>query len=473
MRRPSATNDSPGHAVTFSSPPGHRMPENVLQLKETQPAAFATRFARFWAHIRTSLSWMVVIAFTLRVGAIVVMHSYRFRAAEANFGFGWEMGRIARAIAAGEGFSNPFHAVTGPTAWEPPLYPYLIAAVFKVFGIYSKASAFVLLTLNSLFSSLTCIPIFLIAKRCFGEKVAVGSAWTWALLPYVMYWCTRWVWETSLSALLLALIFLLTLEMEEKDGLMPWVCFGLLWAIAALNSPVLLSFLPVSAIWAWWQRSKLGRCSFHGIILASLIFFACITPWLLRNYRIFGEFVFIRDNFGAELRLGNGPWANGTWMYYLHPTQNNYAMQQYEKMGELAYIAERKRQALGFIKDDPSRFLRLSLKRFIYYWAGVRRSSEIPQLTQTKNSLFLASSVLAFWGLGRALRKRKFGAPLFFWLILVYPAVYYVVFPYPRYRHAIEPEIAILGVFLITEAEKKSTRLSAPSSPVPLERATE
>ena len=167
------------------------MPENVLHVKETQPGAFATRFARFWAYIRTSLFWMVVIAFTLRVGAIVVMHSYRFRAAEANFGFGWEMGRIARAIAAGEGFSNPFHAVTGPTAWEPPLYPYLIAGVFKVFGIYSKASAFVLLALNSLFSSLTCIPIFLIAKRCFGEKVAVGSAWTWALLPYVMYWCTR------------------------------------------------------------------------------------------------------------------------------------------------------------------------------------------------------------------------------------------------------------------------------------------
>ena len=230
------------------------MPENALHVKETQPAVFATRFARFWADIRTSLFWMVVIAFTLRVGAIVVMHSYRFRAAEANFGFGWEMGRVARAIAAGEGFSNPFHAVTGPTAWEPPLYPYLIAGVFKVFGIYSKASAFVLLTLNSLFSSVTCIPIFLIAKRCFGEKVAVSSAWTWALLPYVMYWCTRWVWETSLSALLLALIFLLTLEMEEKDGLMPWVCFGLLWVIAALNSPVLLSFLPVSAMWAWRRR---------------------------------------------------------------------------------------------------------------------------------------------------------------------------------------------------------------------------
>ena len=42
---------------------------------------------------------------------------------------------------------------------------------------------------------------------------------------------------------------------------------------------------------------------------------------------------------------------------------------------------------------------------------------------------------------------------LFFWLILCYPAIYYLVFPYPRYRHPIEPMIVILGVFLISEAE--------------------
>jgi 4-amino-4-deoxy-L-arabinose transferase-like glycosyltransferase len=404
---------------------------------------------------------MIVISFALRLCVILVMHTYKFRNAEENFGFGWEMGRIARSLAEGQGFSNPFHAVTGPTAWEPPLYPYLIACVFKLFGIYTNASAFVLLALNSLFSALTCIPIFLIAKRCFGERVAVASAWTWALFPYALYWCTRWVWETSLSALLLALIFLLTLNLEndlgKKDGMKSWIFFGVLWGIAALNSPSLLSFLPVSGLWVWHQRTKRGKSSVGGIVLASLIFFACITPWLMRNYRTFGKPVFIRDNFGAELRMGNGPGANSTWMYYLHPTQNAYAMQQYEKMGELAYIAERKRQALEFIQEDPARFVRLSLKRFIYYWAGSPRPSQIPQLSEAKNSLFLASSVLMFWGLGRALRKRRPGAWLFVWLILTYPAVYYVVFPHPRYRHPIEPEITVLAVFLITEAVKKGT----------------
>jgi len=399
---------------------------------------------------------MVVLALGLRVGYVVIGHTYKFKTQDDNFSFGWEMGRIGRSLALGQGFSNPFNETTGPTAWEPPLYPFLVAGVFKLFGIYSHASALVLLAINSVFSALTCIPIFLIARRCFSEKVAVWTAWTWALLPSVMYWCTRWVWETSLAALLLAVIFWLALDLEERDGLVPWLKFGLLWGVAALVNTSLLSFLPASGLWAWCRRSKRGKASLGGVVLAGAVFVACITPWLVRNYRTFGQFVFLRSNFGAELRLGNGPGANGTWMEFLHPTQNVYQMRLYREMGELAYVAERKRQAIAFIKQDYGRFAGLSVKRFIYYWGGLPRLSEIPALAPFKDSVFLASSVLAFWGLGRALRKRREGAWLFFWLILSYPAVYYFVFPHPRYRHPIEPELGILIVYVISEAEKKS-----------------
>jgi hypothetical protein len=68
-----------------------------------------------------------------------------------NFSFGWEMGRIGRSLAQGQGFSNPFSATTGPTAWEPPLYPFLIAGVFQLFGIYTHASAIVLLASTAYF----------------------------------------------------------------------------------------------------------------------------------------------------------------------------------------------------------------------------------------------------------------------------------------------------------------------------------
>jgi 4-amino-4-deoxy-L-arabinose transferase-like glycosyltransferase len=414
------------------------------------------RFRRWWVEARTSPLWIALLAFVLRVIWIVAAHTYRFKTLDDNFSFGWEMGRIGRSLAQGQGFSNPFNQATGPTAWEPPLYPFLIAAVFKLFGIYTHASALVLLCINSLFSALTCVPIFLIAKRCFSDKVAIWTAWIWALLPSVMFWCTRWVWETSLAALLLALIFWLTLDLEEREGLTPWLQFGLVWGIAALTNTSLLAFLPAAGLWAWYRRWKRGKRSLAGVVLASLLFIACIAPWTARNYRIFGRLMFLRSNFGAELRIGNGPGADGTWQEYLHPTQNIYQMRLYRQLGETAYIDQRKREALAFIREDYGRFIGLCVKRSVYYWAGAPRASETPALVLVKNSIFLASSVLAFWGLGRALRKRRPGAWLFFWLILCYPAIYYAVFPHPRYRHPIEPELGILIVYVISEAEKKA-----------------
>jgi len=424
------------------------------------PALLSAR-RRWWANARTSFFWIVIIAFAVRFGYIVIGHTYRFRsdkkglavqASEKDFDFGFEMGRIGRSLAEGQGFSSPFNDTTGPTAWEPPLYPFLIACVFRLFGIYSRTSALVLLSLNSIFSALTCIPIFLIAKRCFDERVAVWTSWTWALLPSVIFWCTRWVWETSLAALLLAIIFLLALEMAERDGMKPWLQFGLLWGIAALTNTALLSFLPVSGLWVWYQRARLGKRSLAGVVLASVIFAACATPWLVRNHGVFGKFVFIRSNFDAELRLGNGPGADGTWMDYLHPTKNVLEMRRYRDLGELAYVAERKREAVAYIREDYARFAALSVKRFIYYWAGLPKAGENPVSAFFRKSLFLASSVLAFWGLGRALRQHRPGAWLFFWLVVFYPLVYYFVFPHPRYRHPIEPELGILILYVISEA---------------------
>jgi 4-amino-4-deoxy-L-arabinose transferase-like glycosyltransferase len=409
------------------------------------------------------LFWMVLVALVLRMGLILIGHTYRFRASDDNFSFGWEMGRIGRSLALGHGFSNPFNETTGPTAWESPLYPFVIAAVFRVFGIYTHASAIALLSLNSVFSALTCIPIFLVGQRCFSRAVAAWSAWLWALLPFVTYWCTRWVWETSLSAFLLALIFWWALTLPEREGGRPWMIFGLLWGLAALTNTSLLAFLPASGLWVWFQRWKAGKRSISGVIAASMVFFLCIAPWLARNQQVFGKFVFLRSNFGAELRIGNGPNADGTWQEYLHPTQNVYELRRYQQMGELRYVAERQREAVDFIRGDFPRFLWLCIKRFIYYWAGVPKLAASGAYSPFANSAYLASSVLALWGMGRALRRQVRGAGLFFWLIFCYPAIFYCVFPHPRYRHPIEPELLILMVYVVCATRGVFRRRISPT----------
>jgi 4-amino-4-deoxy-L-arabinose transferase-like glycosyltransferase len=401
---------------------------------------------------------MVLLSLVLQVASIATFHQYQMRPGEDHFGFGFEMGRIGRSIALGQGFSNPYGGNTGPSAWEPPLYPYLIAAVFKIFGVYTYASAWILLAINSLFASLTTIPIFLISHRTFGCRVATWSARAWALNPYVWYWSVHWIWDTTFTPLMLSLIFLLSLEMEQRADWFGWVLFGALWAVGGLVNPAMLAFLPFCGLWIWWRRHCHGLKSLGGVVLSSLVFFLLLSPWLIRNYEVFGHFVFIRDDFGLQFRLGNNKFADGMLIATLQPNLNQPELQKFQRMGELAYEADCRRLALDWIHEHPGRFAIISMKRFFYFWNGVPRPTGSHAPWDFRSSLFLASSVLAIWGLVRAIRQKRPGAWLFGGLILTYPTVYYFVFPHARYRHPIEPELFILAVFLLCEIRRAQGR---------------
>ena len=98
-----------------------------------------------------SLWFIILVGFLLRVTVSVFLLGDTVKPRRDYWPFGYEAGRIARSIARGEGFANPLYDKTGPTAWMAPVYPYLLAGVFKVFGVYTKASGVVVLSLDSLF----------------------------------------------------------------------------------------------------------------------------------------------------------------------------------------------------------------------------------------------------------------------------------------------------------------------------------
>jgi 4-amino-4-deoxy-L-arabinose transferase-like glycosyltransferase len=406
--------------------------------------------------IPRSVLWMVLLSFVLQVAAIGVFRQYHTRTGEDNFGFGFEMGRIGRSIAQGEGFSSPYGGNTGPSAWEPPLYPYLIGGVFKIFGVYTYSSAWVLLSINSFFASLTTIPVYLIAHRTFGAHVAIWSARAWALNPYVWYWSIHWIWDTTFTPLILALIFLVSLELEQWPGWRGWIFFGALWGVGALANPTMLSFLPFCGLWVWRQRYRRGLPSLVGVVLSSFVFFLVLSPWLVRNYATFGRFVFIRDDFGLQFRLGNNKFADGMLIATLQPNLNQPELEKFERMGEITYEADCRRLAFEWIRTHPERFAVISMKRLFYFWNGVPRPTDSTAPWDFRSSLFLASSVLAIWGLGRALRQKRSGAWLFAGLLATYPTVYYFVYPHARYRHPLEPELVILAVFLLCEVRSRA-----------------
>jgi 4-amino-4-deoxy-L-arabinose transferase-like glycosyltransferase len=427
------------------------------------------------------LFWLLPLSFALQVAAIGLLHEYRTRPGDDHFEFGWEMGRVGRSIALGEGFSNPYDGQTGPSAWEPPLYPFLIGGVFKVFGIYTQTSAWALLIINSIFAALTTIPIFLIARRTFGDRIALWSAYAWALNPYIWYWSIHWIWDTTFTPFILICIFLLALELSRTEAfplcssvpsvvkiaghapesnLNLWALFGALYGIGALANPTMLAFLPFCGLWIWRQRFKRGLPSLAGVALSSIVFFAALSPWLVRNYEVFHRFVLIRDDFGLQFRLGNWKGADGMLMAYLQPNLNNLELEKFQRLGEIAYADDCKRQAFDWIKSNPSRFAIVSLKRFFYYWNGIPRPTSSTSFFDFRSSAFLATSVLAIWGAIRAVRAKRPAAWLFAGLILTYPAVYYFVYPHARYRHPIEPELVILVVFLVFEAIRLRSKKS-------------
>jgi 4-amino-4-deoxy-L-arabinose transferase-like glycosyltransferase len=406
--------------------------------------------------------WLLPLSFFLQIAAIGVLHQYRTRPGNDNFEFGWEMGRVARSISLGHGFSSPYEGNTGPTAWEPPLYPYLMAGVFKLCGIYSHASAWVLLSINSLFATLTTIPILLLARKTFGERVATWSAYGWAINPYIWYWSIHWIWDTTFTPLVLACIFLIAVQLQDAPGKRGWILFGALYGVGALANPTMLAFLPFCGLWIWRQRYCRGLPSLGGVVLSSIVFFAVLSPWVVRNYEVFGRFVFLRDDFGLQVRLGNGPSADGMLMAYLQPNLNKLELQKFQTMGELAYAEACKQQAFDWIRQHPGRFTVISLKRFFYYWNGVPRPSASTSPMDFRSSGFLATSVLALWGLGRALRQKRPAAWLYAGLVLTYPTVYYFVFPHARYRHPIEPVLVILIVFLLLEVRPGVRLRTAP-----------
>ena len=394
---------------------------------------------------------MVLVGLAVRVLYMVIARSYAVVVLGSN-GSVNELERIAYSLATGSGFSAPYVVDTGPSAWAAPIYPWLISLAFRAFGTYSYASGAAMLLFNSICAALTCWTVYRIAHRVFNETVAVWSGWVWAFLPYSIRWSVAWISETTAAAFLLSLLFMLTLEMEDNDHLLWWSGYGLLWGIAALTNTSVLSLLPFSGCWLIYQLHRRGKHIVVPVLLSAVVFWLTLAPWLVRNYSVFGEPVFIRDNFGNELRAGNNPLAEGWTVPNYHAGYNPSLLKLFQQMGEPAINAQQAQEAKAWIAQNPKRFLVLCVRRFYYFWAGVpitwsgvRRTG----LSQARNLIFLASSVLGIGGLILVIKRRVHGAFLFATLVISYPVVYYITASTTRYRHPIDPGLTVLGVFLV------------------------
>lgn len=405
---------------------------------------------------RGSVWFIVLVAFALRLAVIVVGHTYRINPLRDHFSFGWEMGRIARSIVRGQGFSSPTDLNTGPTAWAAPVYPYVIATTFKVFGVYTRAAAFAMLVFNSVFASLTCWTLYRIGTRVYNPSVARASAWTWAVFPYVVYWPVRIIWEVSLSTFLLSLALWLTIRMSDNARRRDWVIYGLLWGLILLTNTTLVILLPFFLLW-YVYRVPRALAQITGMALSLLVIALCVTPWTIRNYRVFGRFMLIRDNLPLELHESNNQSSSGLWTRREHPGNDPEAMRQFQELGEIGFMEQKRAEVHQFIRRHPGEFALFTFERVWYFWAAP------PQFVVLGNGYnfgvarhveFLLEGLFAFAGLVLMFRRRNPYAWMFASFLVIYPLPYYLVNPFQRYKHPIETVMLLLIVYLLSESRK-------------------
>jgi 4-amino-4-deoxy-L-arabinose transferase-like glycosyltransferase len=401
---------------------------------------------------------MVAVALAIRLVAMGFLFQVQLDPARDHFAFGFETGRIARSIATGNGISSPYTEPTGPTALITPIYPLLLAGVFKLFGIYSLTSAIVILTLNNIFSALTCVPLFLIARRVFGARVGLWAGWSWAVFPYSIGLSNLWIWETSLTTLLFTLLILATLRLEQTSRLAPWLGYGVLWGFAALTSPSVLSSLPFLAAWLWFRHKRLGSFRVGPMLASALVFLVCVSIWVVRDYRAFGKFIPLRSNFALEFQVGNNDDSSTPESEHLLPPDNPQEMQKLRLLGEAAYMAEKSQEVRDYLRQHPGRFVGLTLRRILYNWTGLWSlppSWRINEETGVPNIIVCSVlSLLAFLGLRRAIQHGLPSWIPFAIVMLCFPLVYYITHADVRYRHPIDPVIVLLAVYGVVGASR-------------------
>src|SRR5580658_10388245 len=399
--------------------------------------------------IATNLPLIIGVSFAIRAAFAISQVRHMPANLVGLVPFLNEAGNIAFSLAKGHGFSSPYWQDTGPTAWLTPVYPALVAAIFKIFGIHTPHSFFAIVLLNIFFSTATCVPLYYVGKRVGGLGVASGAAWLWAIFPNAIMIPYQWVWDTSLAALLLATILWATLELADTQSVRAWYGYGLLWGLALMTNPSLGSLFPLLLGWAAyraWQKRQLHR---RRPLLACAIAVLCCAPWTVRNYLAFHRFIPLRSNLPFELWLGNNEQFDEQSQVVPPADPERAEIRGYIHMGETAFMQDKWQKAASFMRAHPRLEITLFARRFVATWTGVEKpiesfrdtDSPLVRVVIISNTL---AALYALCGIVVLARSRNAYAFPLAAVPIVYPLIYYVTHTSLRYRNPIDPVLLLL-----------------------------
>lgn len=348
-----------------------------------------------------------------------------------------ESAHIASALASGAGYSSPWDNMPlMPTAQQPPVYPLLLAGVFRIFGPYSRASAIAGLTLNALAAAATAALLLPLGTRCLGDRRSgILAAWIMALWPYEAVVSLQ-LWGQAISGLMLTVFLWMLARLGCSPRQRDSFALGCYSGGAALLNPALLPPL----VCTFLVRASFTRRMF----LALAGFMLVLTPWTARNIMVFGEFIPLRDNLGFELWVGN---HEGLPLRHRMDFRDAFPAADLRRanFNELAFLNQKTQEAKQYIQARPWDYARRCGWRVLEFWMT------------PGPGYWLAVSLLAWAGAILAWRRDR----SFLLILLTFPLVYYLTHVWPNYRHPIEPVMILLTVYAVVKAVPKLGRLLA------------
>ncbi len=416
--------------------------------------------------MRRRLVLIVMIGLALRLAVIALPNFENLM--DADHIHAWEPGNMARSLVAGRGFGSTLDS-TQPSAMMAPVYPLIVAVLFQLFGVHTAASIFAAHALNCLLNALAAIPIFLMARRSFGDRAAWWAAWIWAFFPYGIYFSAAWAWSTHLLLLSLCWLLVLAQRMEQSSRLALWAGFGLLAGFAGLTEPSVLLVIPFLLALACWRLHLDGKRWFASGCVASLVMAAAISPWIIRNALVFHRFIPMRDNMGLELWMGNNGYDLRWTSDDLHPLHDPQELADYNSMGELAYNNHKMQQAKAYIHTHRAWYAWMSLRRAVYiwtsYWSFDPDYIDLEPMDPANIPFATCLTLLGLLGLIVAWRKTPFETIRFAGVLFLFPVTYYFAHPEPYHLRPVDPLLVILGcqaILALRERMKARNRNRVP-----------
>jgi 4-amino-4-deoxy-L-arabinose transferase-like glycosyltransferase len=411
---------------------------------------------------RRVLALVVLIALILRLGVTLAPNFEGLM--DADHRHAWEQGNVAEALVAGRGFGSALMS-NQKSAIMPPVFPLIVAVSYKIFGVHTTASIYAVHAFDCLLSALACIPIFLMARRSFGERVAWWAAWGWAFSPYGIYFAAAWAWSTHLLLLCLCWLLVLAQHMEQSPRLALWAGFGLLAGFAGLTEPSVLVVIPFLLVLACWRLRRDGKRWFAPACVAGVMMVAAISPWMIRNALVFHRFIPMRDSMGLELWMGNNGYDLRWTSDDLHPLHDAQELAAYNSMGELAYMNWKSQQAKTYIHDHPGWYAWMSLRRAVYIWTGYwsfNRDYLALEPADPANIPFATClTLLGLLGIMMVWRDTPFEVVRYAGVLFLFPLIYYFNHPEPYHLRAVDPLLVILGcqaILMVRERVRMRSR---------------